>query len=54
MFRDTSYLTNTFDSVSQALHETVATMDRDAGVEFDYVVQKRLGSLGSVGVSDSA
>lgn len=54
MFRDTSYLTNTFDSVSQALHETVATMDRDAGVEFEYVVQKWLGSLGSVGVSDSA
>ena len=54
MFKDTSYLSTTYDSVSQALHETIATMGRDAGVEFEYVVQKWLGSLGSVGVSDSA
>ena len=54
MFKDTSYLSTAYDSVSQALHETIATMDRDSGVEFEYVVQKWLGSLGSVGVSDSA
>lgn len=54
MFKDTSYLTNSFDNVSQALYETIAQMGRDRGLEFEYVVQKWLGALGSVGVSDSA
>lgn len=54
MFKDTSYLTNTYDSVSQALFETISQMGRNQGLEFEYVVQKWLGSLGSVGVSDSA
>ena len=54
MFKDTSYLTTSFDNVSQTLYETIAQMGRDRGVEFEYVVQKWLGTLGSVGVSDSA
>ena len=53
MFKDTSYLSNTFDSVSQALFETIAQLGRDEGLKFEYVVQKWLGSLGSVGVSDN-
>ena len=50
MFKDTSYLSNTFDAVSQALFESISLMGRDEGLEFEYVVQKWLGSLGSVGV----
>ena len=54
MFKDTSYLNNTYDTVSEALFESIAQMGRDQGLQFEYVVQKWLGTLGSVGVSDSA
>lgn len=53
MFKDTSYLTDTFDSVSQALFESISQMGRNEGLEFEYVVQKWLGSLGSVGVGSN-
>lgn len=52
-FKDTSYLSNTFDSVTQAIFDASAQMGREQAVEFEYVVQKWLGSLGSVGVSDN-
>ena len=52
MFKDTSYLSNTFDSVTQAIFDASAQMGRTQAVEFEYVVQKWLGSMGSVGVSE--
>ena len=54
MFKDTSYLGNSgaYDTVSSNLFETIAQLGRDEGLEFEYVVQKWLGSLGSVGVSN--
>ena len=49
-YDDTSYLTDTFDSVSSAMLEASSTMTREQAVEFEYIVQKWLGSLGSLGV----
>ena len=49
-FGDTSYLSQAFDSVQQTLIGTSSQMSADASIEFDYIVQKWLGSLGSVGV----
>lgn len=54
MFKDTSYLSGAYDQVSQALLETISMMTKEQGLEFEYVVQKWLGSLGSVGFSDAA
>lgn len=53
-FSDTSYLSNTFDTVSANLTEAIAQMGTEEGVAFEYQVQKWLGSLYSVGFSDSA
>lgn len=53
-FSDTSYLSHTFDSVSANLTEAIAQMGTEEGVAFEYAVQKWLGSLYSVGMSDSA
>lgn len=52
-FSDTSYLSNTFDSVQAYLIDLSSTLDEKTSVEFEYMVQKWLGSLGSVGVSSS-
>ena len=49
-FGDTSYLSQAFDSVQQTLIGTSSQMSADASIEFEYIVQKWLGSLGSVGV----
>lgn len=53
-FSDTSYLSDAADSVSSALTEAISQMGAEEGVEFEYVVQKWLGSLYSVGFSDSS
>ena len=53
MFKDTSYLSDTFDTVSQTLFDTIALLGRDQGLEFEYTVQKWLGSLGAVGVGQN-
>lgn len=53
MFKDTSYLSDTFDTVSQTLFDTIALLGRDEGLEFEYIVQKWLGSLASVGVGQN-
>ena len=53
-FSDTSYLSDAFDTVSANLTEAVAQMGAEEGVAFEYQVQKWLGSLYSVGFSDSA
>ena len=51
MFQDTSYLSDAFDTVSGALLEASSTMSKERAVEFEYQVQKWLGSLYGVGVS---
>jgi len=54
MFETTEYLTSTFDSVEEALVEASSLMKgTQASTEFEYVVQKWLGSLTSVGMSES-
>ena len=53
-FKDTSYLNNAFDTVSSNLTEAIAQMGAEEGTAFEYTVQKWLGSLYSVGMSDSA
>lgn len=52
-FGDTSYLSQAFDSVQQTLIGTSSQMSAGASIEFEYIVQKWLGSLGSVGVDSS-
>ena len=49
-FSDTSYLTDAADSVSQALIDANSQLTRDMSVEFEYIVQKWLGSLYSLGM----
>ena len=51
-FSDTSYLSNAFDSVSASLLDLSAQLDSQSAVELEYIVQKWLGALGSVGVSN--
>lgn len=53
MFEDSSYLNNNFDTVSSALLEATSQMTNSATIQFEYVVQKWLGSLSSVGLSDA-
>lgn len=53
MFENTEYLTNSFDSVTSALVEATSQMSTESGVQFEYIVQKWLGSLSSVGLSDT-
>jgi hypothetical protein len=53
MFQDTQYLSQTFDSVTDALLEATSLMGTKQSVEFEYVVQKWLGSLSAVGTSES-
>lgn len=52
-FSDSSYLSGAFDSVSNALLGANAQLSRDESLAFEYNIQKWLGSLGAVGVSDS-
>lgn len=55
---NTEYLTNTFDSVADSLFEASALLGQagktNASLEFEYVVQKWLGTLTGLGLSDSA
>lgn len=53
-FNDTSYLNSTYDSVYGSLLEATSQMNPDQATSFAYAVQKWLGSLYSVGLSDSA
>lgn len=53
MFEDSSYLNSNFETVSGALLEATSQMTNSATIQFEYIVQKWLGSLGSVGLSDS-
>lgn len=53
-FSDSSYLSDMFSSVRGAITDTELTLNRNDATEFEYVLQKWLGSLYSVGVSSSA
>lgn len=53
MFQNTEYLTNTFKDVTDRLLEATSTMTRENSIAFEYMVQKWLGALESVGVSES-
>ena len=52
-YQDTSYLTDSFKNVTDALLEASSQLSRDQSVAFEYMVQKWLGSLGSLGVAQS-
>lgn len=52
-YQDTSYLTNVYDTVEGTLVDAISQLGREAGTEFEYVAQKWLGSLYSVGMSES-
>lgn len=51
MFKNTEYLSNGFDNVTNALVEATSQLGAEQAVEFEYIVQKWLGSLSSVGLS---
>lgn len=53
-FQDTSYLTNLSKQVSAALLDASSQLDRNTSTEFEYTVQKWLGSLSALGMSDAA
>lgn len=53
-FSDSSYLSDMFSSVRGAITDTELTLSRNDATEMEYVLQKWLGSLYSVGVSGSA
>lgn len=52
MYEDSSYLNTNFDNVSSALIEATSQMTNEFTLQFEYIVQKWLGSLSSVGLSD--
>ena len=54
MFTDSSYMNGTYGSVTNALMDTISSTTVDQGTQIFYQVQKWLGSLSSVGLSDSA
>lgn len=49
-YEDTSYLTDVYNSVEGSLVDAISQLSVNAGTEFEYVVQKWLGSLYSVGM----
>lgn len=55
-FKDTSYLTQSgpSDAITSAIMDASATMGRDQSLEFEFTVQKWLGSLYSLGMSAEA
>ena len=53
-FMDSSYLNDMYDTVSGAIIEANSLLSRDESVAFEYAVQKWLGSLYALGVSQEA
>ena len=53
-FKDSSYLNSAFDTVSQNIIEMTSQVSAKEGIAIEYAIQKWLGSLYSVGFSDSA
>lgn len=54
MYETTEYMSDVMSSIRGSLEEAEALMSSTAATEFDYQVNKWLGSLYSVGMSDSA
>lgn len=52
LFQDTSYLSDAFDVTSASLIDFSSSYSRRQSVELEFIIQKWLGALGSVGVSD--
>ena len=50
-FEDTTYLKDVADNISSSILDASATLGRDMSLEFEYSVQKWLGSLYSIGMS---
>lgn len=53
MFGDTSYLNDSLQSVSAALLDVSSQFTSKVAVEFEYITQKWLGALGSLGVGSN-
>ena len=53
-YMDTSYLNSAYDTVTQTLMEATSQMSREQAITYEYNVQKWIGSLSSLGLSDSA
>ena len=51
-YEDTSYLTDVYNNVESSLVDAISQLSVSAGTEFEYVVQKWLGSLYSVGMDE--
>lgn len=54
MYSDTSYLNDLYDNVSAAIIDANSQLTRNQSVEFEYAIQKWLGSLASLGMSGEA
>ena len=54
MYQDTSYLNEGFDTVSAALVDAESQVTQEQAAEFEFMIQKWLGSLSSLGLSSSA
>ena len=52
-FNDSSYLDKVYDSVSSAILDANSQLDKNASTEFEYTVQKWLGALSSLGLSEN-
>lgn len=53
-FKDSSYLTDAADQVTSAIFDASAQLSRDESLAFEYMTQKWLGALYSLGLSQEA
>lgn len=53
-FKDSSYLTDGFDQVTAAIFDASAQLSREESLAFEYMTQKWLGALYSLGLSQEA
>ena len=53
-FKDTSYLNNLYDSVAGILLDSTSQQSATNSIGYQFAIQKWLGALSSVGMSDSA
>ena len=53
-FEDSSYLTSISDTVTSTIIDASSQLNHKQAAEFEYIVNKWLGSMSSVGISESA
>ena len=53
LYKDSSYLSDSFDRVEGILLEANSLLSNDASLQFEYAVQQWLGALSSLGVSST-